>query len=332
MQHSPSLLDSYSNSSTKRKPPMDDLADAPAESESPFLPGTSIQYAWDSTSIGYLKTCPRLYQYTMVEGWTQKHESVHLRFGIEFHKAIQDYEMSRAVGIGHEESVHDVASATLGRTVDWQSDHPNKNRATLLRTIVWYFEHYKDDPARTYVLANGKPAVEVNFRVALDFGISAHQPYLLCGHLDRIVTFNDEIFVIDHKTTTATPSSHAFDKYDPDNQMSVYSFAAGAVLHSPIRGVIIDLVQVLVDSNKFVRGFTYRTKDQLDEWIRDLRYWLLLAEVFATEGQWPMNDTACDKFGGCRFREVCSKSPHVRERFLHSTFEKGKPWNPLTPR
>jgi hypothetical protein len=30
---------------------------------SPFLPGTKIQFAWDSTSLGMLKTCPRLYQY-----------------------------------------------------------------------------------------------------------------------------------------------------------------------------------------------------------------------------------------------------------------------------
>lgn len=51
--------------------------------DSPFLPGTKIQYAWDSTSIGYLKTCPRLYQYTIIEGWQSKGESLHLRFGSE---------------------------------------------------------------------------------------------------------------------------------------------------------------------------------------------------------------------------------------------------------
>ena len=45
---------------------------------SPFLPGTQIMYAWDSTALGLLKTCPRLYQYTIIEGWGSRDESIHL--------------------------------------------------------------------------------------------------------------------------------------------------------------------------------------------------------------------------------------------------------------
>ena len=52
-------------------------------------------------------------------------------------------------------------------------------------------------------------------------------------------------------------------------------------------------------------------------------------------GYWPMNDTACDKFGGCRFRGICSKSPSVRERFLSTDYvklPKEDRWNPLRSR
>ena len=49
--------------------------------------------------------------------------------------------------------------------------------------------------------------------------------------------------------------------------------------------------------NRFVSGFTLRTPDQLDEWMNDLRLHLERAEEYATRGYWPMNDTACDKFG-----------------------------------
>jgi hypothetical protein len=45
-----------------------------------------------------------------------------------------------------------------------------------------------------------------------------------------------------------------------------------------------------------------------------------------------MNDTACDKYGGCEFREVCSKSPSVRDKFLKADFKQEEPWNPLIPR
>ena len=108
------------------------------------------------------------------------------------------------------------------------------------------------------------------------------------------------------------------------------------MLKSPIKGVIIDAAQVLLEKpNAYARGFTYRTPDQLDEWREDLRFWLGQAEAFATAGHWPMNDTACGNYGGCKFREVCSKSPQVREQYLKSSFDKldeSERWNPLRAR
>ena len=37
------------------------LSCANAEATSPYLPGTQVQWALDSTSLGALKTCPRYY-------------------------------------------------------------------------------------------------------------------------------------------------------------------------------------------------------------------------------------------------------------------------------
>jgi hypothetical protein len=54
-------------------------------------------------------------------------------------------------------------------------------------------------------------------------------------------------------------------------------------------------------------------------------------EEYAKEGYWPQNDTACDKYGGCRFRGVCSRSPSVRQAFLDSDFRR-EMWNPLDTR
>jgi len=140
---------------------------------------------------------------------------------------------------------------------------------------------------------------------------------------------------MDRKTTGSTPSPYYFNQFEPNNQMTLYSLASQIVMSSPVRGVIIDAAQIAEGFSRFTRGFTYRTQDQLDEWLTDLKFWFAKAEDYAAEGYWPMNDTACDKFGGCRFREVCSKSPSVREQFLKSNFtkqEEGERWNPLKPR
>lgn len=335
--------------------------------QSPFLPGTSIQFAWDSTSLGLIKTCPRLYQYTMLEGYSPRDESVHLRFGQEYHTAIQEYDIAKASGVPHEEALHISIRNLLARTRDWDVDRDTragnyKNRDTLLSLAVDYFDFFADDPAKTFILENGKPAVELSFKFELDWGPSyltadllepipmtdfgkregkkvgevPIQPYLLCGHLDRVVTFNDSLFVLDHKTTTTSPGPYFFNQFEPNNQMTLYSLAGQIVIDSPVRGVIVEAAQILLEKpNRFVRGFTYRTQDQLNEWIGDLKYTLSLAESFAEAGHWPMNDTACDKFGGCKFREVCSKSPNVRKTWLAADFtklEESERWNPLKPR
>lgn len=333
---------------------------------SPFLPGTQIQYAWDSTSLGYMKTCPKLYYYIMIEGYGEKDRSVHLTFGIEYHKALEEYDDERIKGVNHEDAVRTVVRDLLVRIHNWDVDTGTragnyKNPRTLLQLVIDYLDKYSDDPAKTVIRENGDAATELSFRFELDWGPQSEaaktdvdhpdnglhyngvhiqvqhvQPYVLSGHLDRVVNFNDAILVMDRKTTTTTPSAYYFDQYSPNNQMSLYTIAGQVVLNTAIKGVIIDAAQVLLEKpNNYVRGFTFRTPDQSKEWLLDLKFWLNQAENYATVGYWPMNDTACDKFGGCRFRGVCSKDPAVRERFLEADFVKlpqEERWNPLKPR
>lgn len=335
---------------------MTDLTISPSHltsgaTDSPFLPGTNIQFAWSSSSLDLLKTCPRLYELTMIQGWASRDESIHLRFGIEYHTALQDYAISRARGVRHDDAIHDTIRSLHGRVFDWDVDRNTragkyKNRESIVGLVIDYLDHFgAEDPAETFIMANGEPAVELSFRFALDWGPTRHnpaeygyspaqealgmvQPYLLCGHLDRVVNFNDDLYVMDHKTSIQTIGTYYFDQWSPSNQMTLYTLAGNVVLNSPIKGVVISAAQILLEKpNAFARGFTYRTQDQLHEWMEDLRFWLGQAEAFATANYWPMNDTSCTKFGGCKFKEVCSKSPQVRESYLKSAFDKIDPIN-----
>jgi hypothetical protein len=326
-----------------------------------FLPDTTIQYSWDSTSLELFKRCPRLYQYTMLEGWEPHGEGIHLRFGIEYHQALHDYETYKAMDLNHDEAVHATVKDLLKRIYDWDPDprkesEEKKSKPNLLRTVIWYLDRFKDDKAETIILENGKPALEVSFRFELDWGPHRQpyttteelekilngpeggpvgQPYLLSGHLDRIVNYLDGLYVMDRKTSGTALSTYYFAQYHPHNQMSLYALAGKIVLESPIRGVIIDGAQIANEYSEFQRGITYRTQDQLDEWLYDLHFWFGRAEEYAVEGYWPMNDTACSMYGGCRFREICSKSPQAREKFLQAGFrqkEEQDRWNPLKPR
>lgn len=311
---------------------------------SPFVPGTKLQWAWDSTSLGWLKECPRKYQYHMLDRWSGRGESVHLEWGILYHEALEQYETHRFEGLDHNKAVnhvvHDLLQATWRDGRPWRAaiDLPAedkaslKNRENLVRSVVWYLDKFENDPARTKMsVDSGRPMVELHFQFELGFSNSEGYPYSLCGYLDRVVEFQGEAFVMDRKTTTSTLGSYYFEQYDPDNQMSTYTIAAMVAFKTPVKGVIVDAAQIAVGFSRFVRSFVLKTTDQLEEWVRDLRIWLRQAEIYAEANYWPMNDKSCHKYGGCPFRGICSKSPQVRDKFLESAFEK-KVWNPLVPR
>lgn len=311
--------------------------------QSPFIEGTNIQWAWDSTSLGWLKTCPRLYQYYMIEGWIPSEDRIHLTFGIWYHSSLEAYDKAIVEGKDHEEAL-DIALDTAlklsfieieheGQKVrrPWRSDHNTKTRETLIRSVIWYCDHFKNHPVETIKLANGKAAVELSFRMNLGVESSNGVEYVLCGHLDRLALWNGGAYVLDRKTTGTTLSTYYFNRYDPDNQMSCYNVAAKVVYNVPAQGVIIDAAQIAVGFTRFGRGMVTRSELQMQEWLRDLRWWMLQAENYAKANYWPMNDTACDKFGGCTFRGICSKSPDVRKTFLEGNFVK-RQWNPLESR
>jgi hypothetical protein len=318
--------------------------DSPLLNLSPFIPDTRIQYAWDSTSLGWLKECPRKYQYHMIDSYVGRGESVHLEFGILYHDALESFERYRWEGSDHDTALRAVVRDILDKT--WRDGKPwratkdlstddrasLKSRENLVRTVVWYIDRFRSDPAQTRPHSvTGRPMTELHFQFEIGKGYDIRYPYSLCGYLDRIVEFQGQTFVMDRKTTTSTLGSYYFEQYDPDNQMSLYTVASQVAFRTPVKGVIIDAAQIAVGFSRFVRSFVFKTPDQIDEWMRDLRIWLRQAELYAEAGYWPQNDKSCHKFGGCTFRDICSKSPSVRDKFLESNFER-RPWNPLIPR
>lgn len=299
------------------------------------IPG--LQFAWDSTSLGELKTCPRKYYYSILEGW--QGISDHLTFGIHYHSAIERYDHAKAEGLDHDDALDRAVEYCLTETVTrlpngswrpWASVEPNKNRFTLLRTVVWYLDQFQDDSAQTIILSSGKPAVELSFSFEIDQKIDNTRA-VLCGHLDKIVDFTGKKFVMDHKTTKYALDDRYFAQFNPDNQMTLYTLASRVVYGEPVKGIIIDAAQVLVNSSRFLRGFTYRYEEELTEWLAETSYYISLAESFAKASFWPKNDKACGLYGGCAFRPVCSAKPSFRETLLKASFRQ-RTWDPLVPR
>lgn len=306
----------------------------------------NLQIYWDSTSLGLLKECPKKYYYTMIagakdglmQGYVPRQESVHLTFGILLHGALERYHHARASGKGYDEGVRLAVRWCLSETWNpelkrgWASDDKNKNRPNLIRTVVWYLTQFREDPLKTIILANGRPAVEMSFRFETTY--KAHQtgePFMLCGHLDRLAELESHNYIMDIKSTKYTLDEEFFDKFSPDNQFSTYHLATKVAWAVPIHGLVVDGAQIAVTFSRFLRGTVNRSETQLDEWYRDLGFYLTAAQMFAQRNHWPMNDKSCGNYGGCPFRKICSKAPSVRGEWLEAGYVK-RPWDPLQVR
>ena len=308
--------------------------DGPIINQSLSLQTPNLQLAWDSTSIGLLKSCPRLYQYTILMNFSPRAESIHLTFGIWYHSALEHYDHYKALGMNHEMAqlrcVEWMMNATWDKKFNrpWLSEIKEKTRYTLVRTVVWYLEQFAEDPLETVILANGKPAVELSFRMGLDFLSPTGEEYLLCGHLDRVAKMGDDFWIVDKKTTKSAIGSDFFDKFSPDNQMSGYAFAGKVVYEFPIKGIIVDAAQIGVTFSRFQRGLVPRTDSQLAEWYNDLKLTIKQAERYAEINYWPQNDRFCSMYGGCSFRQICQKSPEMRNEWLPRLMQK-RVWDPV---
>ncbi len=322
-----------------------------------------VQWAWDATSISAATECPRKYQYTILLGWVfDGQEPKDLRFGRHFATAVEHYYKHVIVkNKSHEEALHLIVREAMLETWDhelgepeeldgedgltkthgslqripetgspWESNDPIKNRWNLIRTIIWYFCHYIESNHETtsvVTLNDGKPAVELSF----EFQLSKDITY--CGHFDRLIAGQTgDIFVMDQKTTGSGLNEWYFKGFDRSIQMSGYSLAGSILFGSPIRGVMIDAAQIQVGGTTFMRGETYRTEEQLEEWLQETEMIIKRMQDYTVSGFFPRDTTACGYYGGCVFKDICAMSPSNRDRFLKGGFAKRKRWDPIERR
>lgn len=300
------------------------------------------QFAWDATSISAAEKCPRYYQLSILEAWRPRDLSVHLKFGQIYAKALETFYKLLASGHDHESALVSIIHSAMIETWDyeldddgqpipdsgapWNSLHNTKTRETLIRSIVWYFEHFRDDECSTVILPDGQPAVEYSFALPVEGDI------VFCGHIDRLVNYSGGVYVMDQKTTGGTITPKFFSDFTPDIQMSMYAWAGSIIFHIPISGVIIDGAQIAVGFTRFERGFAHRPRGLLEEFYDSTMETIRRTIDYTLRDHFPMNRTACGNYGGCQFRRICSRSPDVRDNFLRGDFYQGERWDPIERR
>ena len=308
-----------------------------------------LQLAVDSTSLKAFKHCPRFYYYSILLGYQTKQESVHLTFGLLVHQTLEHYHHGKASRKNHPDSLDFALDwalrATWNRELNrpWDSGDSYKNRFTLIRTVVWYLDKYgENDALETVILTNGKPAVELSFSFQSGFTSRlTGEPFLFCGHLDRLALLNGDAYIPDVKTTKSELNARFWAQHNPSTQFGMYLLAGEIVYKLPVKGLIVDGAQVQVGNSRFDRHLITKDQFQMEEFYSGTGRWLTRMEACAEHAfntiagdpaaAYEMNEESCSKYNGCEFQSICSRSPGSRQQWLDAGFKK-RVWDPLQRR
>lgn len=275
---------------------------------------------YDNTRISGYKTCPRSYFIRHTLGWRPLGTGIALIFGLSWHDA-QDV----VWGYSKKFNMRDLAElASMAFNKTWEGnglpiDIPLESESYYLprtpsigREMLWEYCHERERMLQSAEVV----AIEQPFAVPMP-DMPGHW-YI--GRLDKVVDYNGQRLILEHKTTTAYATVGNFrsewtDSWFMSAQVKGYQFGGG-LYYGNVNAVWVDGALVhkkIHDAFKFVpvsHNFVL-----LKEWIENTKRWI--TEISAEEdafkvagelkpGMFKRNDESCfGKFGACPFIDIC---------------------------
>ncbi|GAH70638.1 unnamed protein product, partial [marine sediment metagenome] len=196
-------------------------------------------------------------------------------------------------------------------------------KSRLLSTCQGAFENWLHEKLEGIIRVI--PPVEQSFDLQLPSGRRYG------GRFDQIVDWNGKLWVRDFKTTSMMGAGFG-KRFDPNNQLTGYVWAASQLSGRRVEGVMIEVVY-----NTKTRGPEYhpflstRTRNQVDEWVVGIEHELSVIDGYFQNEIFPKRTSSCNDFAGCFFRDACRKdSWYTRQLWLEeSTIE--SVWDFMNP-
>jgi len=257
----------------------------------------------DNFALSMFQSCPTKYEMRMRRHWTPRRKSAALGFGGAFHE-----------GLAAWYKTNDAGAALQAIAKAWPDSHPTddyRNKQRCLDTMIQYIKHYPKESFGV-VGAPDNPMIEKSFTLDTGMTLDNGEPIEYGGIMDGLISFNNKLYVLEHKTTSRLGSTY-FYQFRPNNQITGYVWAGGEMSGQPVGGAIINAICVLKNETKFAREPTSRADDEIAEWMIHVRETCQIIHNCKESGIWPRFTPSCMMYGRCDYHSVCVL-PHKSER------------------
>ena len=264
----------------------------------------------DNTMLSAYKDCPRKFQLRHRMNWRSEGTSLPLIFGLAWHEAM-DVMWQFIHKVPHKE-LPDYALAKFLES--WE--------AQGMKAQLSLEDIEKLNP-RTPSVAHEMLVGYLNARLSILTQaelIACEQPFAVplpnstvwyIGRLDKIVRFNGQLLILEHKTTTEYKKDGGFktayvEGWFSDSQVKGYQFG-GALFFPGLKQVWVDAALVHKTAHNFFRFVPVEhSAPLLHEWIKDTNEWVARIKADDTSGYFPKNENSCmGKYGPCPFLDIC---------------------------
>ena len=297
----------------------------------------------DNSSLEYLQTCPRSFEYHWLRKRISSADKAALNFGAGLHIGLAT--RAKLYGSGQ---VPDTDVAINASMQTWFTDHPQplddyRSLDYAIEAMRGYNKLYRNESWKLKLVA-GKPLVEASFMHEL--GKVQNIPVFYTGRVDLLVTDSLGDWVVDHKTSSQFGDSFMFEM-QVSAQMIGYCWAFQQTYgHKPC-GYIVDAIRTRPPTKEekmllsyggkpeFRKDNYYRlpwhvTQEQIDEWKADTLAQVATAVWHHDSGIFPRHKKWCvGKYGKCQYYDTCTLPVEQRLEHLASNSFMDNEWSPL---
>ena len=265
---------------------------------------------FDNSMLSSFKGCPRLFYNRYLLGLAPNQTAKALIFGRCWHSAMDVVWKNAGKGTSQKDVIEEAFGEflTIWKEEGLPSDPSDprleefapRTPLTAIRMLEAYVQERWNMLQESELLA-----CEFPFEIVLD----EERGLSYVGRMDKVVKFNNQRIILEHKTTTLYSIKYGFqsafvDSFSPNSQVDGYLLAAKRLWEGRT-DVWVDAALVHKTQLAFKFIPVARSEELLGEFLKDAKRWTETLLQANKEGFFQKNTQACTNYGRCSFFDTC---------------------------